>query len=172
MSIFKINILDMYWIKEGEESNRDLCLHGRVFVSIGDEIVADNYDCTISSTALYLLKSLTNNHHINNMANKMLPCCGHCINPMDDGTVEILGCSNGIDWDVIHIDNSIIIKSMVGTQIVLTKNEYQKIVIRFTDEVENFYKESDEKVLPKDDYDSRGYIQFWKEWHDRRYNLI
>ena len=52
MSTFKICILEKYWLKECENINKDLCLHGRVTVVIGNEVVAEDYDCTISSTAL------------------------------------------------------------------------------------------------------------------------
>ena len=33
----------------------------------------------------------------------MIPCCCHFMIPSGDGkTVDIVGCSNGIDFDVIH----------------------------------------------------------------------
>lgn len=171
MSIFKICILEKYWLKECENIKKDLCLHGKVSAVIGDEVVAEDYDCTISSTALYLLKSLTNNHYIDEMANQMLPCCGHFIIPMEDGTVEVSGCPVGIDWSVIHMGDSVNIKSRLGTETNLNINEYKRIVIKFVDEVEQFYLNSEKKVLLEDDFYKQGYLQFWDEWRERRYGI-
>jgi len=63
-SQFNIEILDLYWINGEKDNPDDLCLHGNVSVKIGEEVVADNYGCTISSTALYLLKTLKLDHII------------------------------------------------------------------------------------------------------------
>ncbi|PAB60336.1 hypothetical protein [Anaeromicrobium sediminis] len=171
MSIFKICILEKNWLKECENVETDLCLHGRVNVIIGDEVVAENYDCTISSTAIYLLKSLTNNHYMDEMSNQMLPCCGHFIIPMEDDTVEISGCQVGVDWSVIHKGNSVSIKTRRGTEININIDEYRESVIKFVDEVEQFYINSGKKVLPEDDFYKKGYSQFWNEWRERRYGI-
>ena len=74
------------------------------------------YDATISATALYLLKTLTENHIINT-DNQMLPCCGHLMIPKETlDNVTILGCPNGIDWSVIHDENSVILELEDGTR--------------------------------------------------------
>ena len=53
---FTIEILDLYW-RNGEKDNcEDLWLHSYVNVKIGEEIVADNYSCTVNSKVLYLNK--------------------------------------------------------------------------------------------------------------------
>lgn len=63
-SQFVIDIEDLYWINGEKNDPKDLCLHGKVNVKIGNEVVANNYPCTVSSTALYLLKSIKVDHVI------------------------------------------------------------------------------------------------------------
>ena len=38
-SNFEIKIIDLHWIDRKEDDGKDLCLHGNVFVRIGDEII-------------------------------------------------------------------------------------------------------------------------------------
>jgi hypothetical protein len=45
---FIIDILDLYWIKGEKDDPDDLCLHGDVYVKIGDEVIADKYSCTVN----------------------------------------------------------------------------------------------------------------------------
>lgn len=47
-------------------------------------------------------------------------------------------------------------------------NDYIKTVFNFVDKVEEFYKKSEAKNIPADDFDRDGYIKFWKEWNNRR----
>lgn len=43
---------------KGVDNSDDICLHGETTVKIGSEIF--KYNATVSATALYLLKTLTN----------------------------------------------------------------------------------------------------------------
>lgn len=166
---FLIDIVDMYWTSGEKDNSEDLCLHGDVYVKIGDEVVAHNYSCTISSTALYLLKSLQTNHIPGEALNQMLPCCGHTIIPMEeDDTVEISGCPEGIDWYVVHLSGYIKLVTEKGTEAIISYDEYAKIVFNFVDKVEEFYNKSSMKNIPDDDFYRDGYIKFWKEWKSRR----
>ena len=60
---FDIKILDLHWIKYVDDPT-DLCAHGHVFVKIGEEVVADkdSLDIAVSSTALYLMRTLKYNY--------------------------------------------------------------------------------------------------------------
>lgn len=62
MGVFKIEANNLCWIDSSIDNPDDLCLHGNVIVKIGDEIY--RYNATVSATALYLLKSLTEDHII------------------------------------------------------------------------------------------------------------
>ncbi len=166
---FIIDILDLYWINRETDNPEDLCLHGNVYVKIGEDVVADNYPCTVSSTALYLLKSLELNHIIGDWPNQMLPCCGFFIIPSDiDDTVEISGCSNGIDWSILHTDGYVRLVTEKGHEVNIKLNTYKEIVFNFVDKVEDFYRKSQDKKVSNDQFDRNGYIKFWKEWNNRR----
>jgi hypothetical protein len=168
-SQFSIDILDLYWINGEKDNPEDLCLHGDVNVIIGEEVVAESYSCTVSSTALYLLKSLELEHIIGE-ENQMLPCCGHFIIPNDtDDTVEISGCGHGIDWSVLHIGGYVKLVTEKGNDVSIELDTYTEIVFNFVGKIEGFYKKCQEKSIPTDDFDREGYIKFWREWNNRRY---
>ena len=166
---FIINILNLYWVNGENDDPDDLCLHGDVYVKIGDEVVADKYPCTVSSTALYLLKSLKEDHILGEGENQMLPCCGFFIIPHDtNDTVEISGCPNGIDWTIFHTDCNVKLITEKGTETLIELKSYMEVVYNFVDKVEDFYKKSKKKNIPTDEFDYNGYIKFWREWKNRR----
>lgn len=126
------------------------------------------YDCTVSATALYLLKTLTENHIIHE-DNQILPCCGHFYVPDKElQNVYISGCDNGIDWTVKHNGSDVILVLENGTEVSVPLEEYQQEVYRFADKIENYYKSCSPKIIPEDKFKRDGYIAFWNEWHRRR----
>ena len=163
---FSIRATDFKWIDGSKDNAADLCLHGHAIVCIGKNIL--EYDATISATALYLLKTLTENHIINT-DNQLLPCCGFSIIPNDAlDNVTIIGCDDGIDWSVIHDFNNVILELEDGSREYISIDDYKKEVFSFADKIEAFYKSCTPKILPKDKYTRNGYIAFWNEWHKRR----
>ena len=165
---FKIEVENFEWIDGSLDNENDLCLHGHATAYIGEKKL--EYDATVSATALYLLKTLTENHIINE-DNQMLPCCGFSMIPDEElGNVTIIGCPNGIDWSVIHEDNSVRLILEDGTQEIVPISEYENEVFRFVDKVEDFYMSCSPKKMPEDEYDRNGYIAFWNEWYRRREN--
>jgi hypothetical protein len=167
---FDIKILNLHWMK-GVDDPTDLCAHGNVFVKIGDDVVADinTFEITVSATALYLLRTLKVNYKKGDYASQLLPCCGHFIIADDDADfVNICGCPNGIDWTIIHTDDKIKHISNSGQEVTIEKDVYQKIVLEFADQIENFYTTSLPKTIPTDDFDRKGYLTFWKEWRSLR----
>lgn len=165
MGKFLIYATDMKWI-DGIDEAEDLCLHGHAVVHIGEKQF--EYDATISATALYLLKTLTENHIINT-DNQLLPCCGFSMFPNDTlDNVIISGCENGIDWSVIHNGDTVILELEDGTRESISIDEYKKEVFNFADKVEEFYNACTPKKMPNNKIDRNGYIAFWNEWHRRR----
>ena len=163
--MFKIDCEELEWISEIPDDPQDLCLHGKVTAVIGDEVFEDG--ATVSSTALYLLKTLTENH-IAGEENQMIPCCGHTLIYNEDLTaVEIVGCPYGIDWTVEQASGGVKITTESGKETFIPMEEYQAEVYRFADKVEAFYRQSTPKK-PVDDFERRGYTAFWNEWHRRR----
>lgn len=165
--MFYIDADDFCWINGGFDDPKDLCLHGSAEAVIGDETF--KYNCTVSSTVLYLLKSLTQDHIIYK-ENQMLPCCGHSLFINDDRkTVEVIRCSNGIDWSVIHKDGEIMLVTESGNEVFVDYEDYKRQVFEFADKVEAFYNSCKPKDLSEcDNYDKTAYKIFWQEWHYRR----
>lgn len=165
--MFQIDVEKLEWMNGSKDDPEDLCVHGDTIVFIGDEIF--QYYATVSATVLYLLKSISEDHRIGE-EEQMLPCCGFSIYAQNNAldTVDIVGCSNGIDWSVIHEKDRIRLITSAGKETVVSISEYRKIVYQFADKVEEFYKSCSPKILPEDKTDREGYIAFWNEWHRRR----
>ncbi len=166
MRKFSIDATDLHWIDKSADNADDLCLHGHTVVHIGDERL--EFDATVSATALYLLKTLTEEHIIDTDI-AMLPCCGHFYIP-DEAleNVAIIGCGNGIDWTVKHSENNVVLITENGTKVTVSSEEYKKEVYKFADKIENYYKSCSPKKMSGDEFDRNGYIAFWNEWHRRR----
>lgn len=163
--VFDITIKKLYWINDVPDDPWDLCLHGDVEVNIGSECF--KYSATVSSTALYLLKTLTENHILGKEI-QMLPCWGFNVYANETlDSVEIVGCPNGIDWSVIHQGNEVKLITESGNEVLVNISEYKKTVLDFTNQIEAFYLSCSPKTLPNDKIDKNGYIAFWNEWHRR-----
>ena len=166
MGRFTISADTFEWIDGSRDDPEDLCLHGHVTVYIGKQKLEQN--ATTSATALYLLKTLTEDHIIYE-DNQMLPCCGHFYIPNEElDTVTISGCPNGIDWSVIHKDDTVILRLEDGTEEQISIEDYKKEVFRFADAIESYYNSCSPKIIPEDEFIRNGYIAFWNEWHRRR----
>lgn len=166
MTNFHIDATNLQWL-EGLDERQDHCLHGHGIAVIGERTL--EYDCTVSSTALYLLKSLTEDHIIYEAANQMLPCCGHFMFPDSSGeNVHISGCPNGIDWTVRHIEGAVELILEDGYTVTVPMGDYRREVLAFARKIEDFYDRS----LPKDVdtlcLEDGAYPLFWKEWHRRK----
>ena len=167
MGVFKIDVNNLEWIGGQKDDPEDLCLHGNVKVQIGEttfEAVG-----TVSATALYLLKTLTQDKIASEHEIQMIPCCGFFMIANKDLTeVDIIGCDTGTDWSVIHVGSNVKLILANGQEEVVNFKEYQKEVFKFADKIEEFYLSCSQKIIPTDEFDRNGYIAFWNEWHRRR----
>lgn len=164
--VFSIETKKLHWINGDGDDPDDLCLHGDVVAQIGNEIFDVN--CTVSATALYLLKSLEEDHFMQ-QGNQMLPCCGHDYVPNEtNDAVIILGCPNGVDWSVLHQNNRIKLVSEKGIETCIDFEAYRTTVFEFADTIRAFYAQCGEKNMPKDVSSKNGYLAFWNEWNRRR----
>lgn len=156
----------MYWIDDTKSNQDDLCLHGDVVVVIGDECYEKS--CTVSATALFLLKTLSEDHIISE-SNQMLPCCGHFYIPNEtNDNVYITGCPNGIDWTVLQGNEETKIITEKGTKISIDTFDYKKVVYDFTDKIQQFYSQCPPRSVPEEGFERNGYVAFWNEWARRR----
>ncbi|HIT72412.1 MAG TPA: DUF3885 domain-containing protein [Candidatus Fimicola cottocaccae] len=160
---FQINAYDFYWIDGTKDNKDDLCLHGDVSVRIEKEILS--YSCCVSASALRMLETIKNDHYITNTGEQMLPCCGHSMFADENlENVYISGCDNGVDYEVKHNDNIVIIKTEKGNTYNIRLSDYKEEVVNFANKVQEFYNKCYEKILPKNDFEKNGYIAFWNEW--------
>jgi hypothetical protein len=163
---FSLRAIDLYWIRGDKDDVKDLCLHGRVAVKIGDEVLDDGakHSWTISAGALRMLHSLKEDHFAGEEQH-LLPCCGHFMFVEEKtNRLIICGCSNGIDWSVIHDNKDIKLITQSGKQTIVPYQDYKATVLEFADQVEHFYESCSAKVF-EDDFEKEGYNAFWTEWH-------
>lgn len=166
MGKFKLYVDNFSWINERKDDPKDLCLHGHATAIIGNTKL--EYTATVSAAALCLLRSITENHIINEDT-QMFPCCGHTLIPNEDlSEVYIIGCDCGIDWTVLHENERIKIILEHGETIFVDLHEYRNEIFQFADQLEKYYKSCSPKILPKDEFDKNGYLAFWNEWYRRR----
>lgn len=171
MPLFRIDASNLHWMDDPVNDPDDLCLHGDAVAYIGDRKL-EYEECTVSATALYLLKTLTEDHIID-QDNQMLPCCGHTLIANDDlSEVVISGCPNGIDWSVIHAGDSVRLILEDGYEVKVPITQYREEVFRFADLIEHYYRSSTPKIIPKGTFDRDGYLTFWNEWYRRRDRYI
>ncbi len=167
MGTFHIDADRFSWICGPEDDPDDLCLHGHVTVQIGDTILED--DGTVSATALYLLKTLTEDKVMDRNDIQMIPCCGFfLIANQDLSQVCISGCDNGTDWSTIHEGDRVRLILPSGQEETVELSEYREEVFRFADKIEAYYLSCKPKNIPKDEFDRNGWTAFWNEWHRRR----
>lgn len=168
MGIFKISADKFEWIGGVADDPQDRCLHGHVTVQFGDTVLEDMG--TVSATALYLLKTLTEDKIMAYNDIQMIPCCGHFLVSNEDLTeVSIIGCDTGTDWSTIHEGNNVRFILPSGQEEVVTLRDYQYEVLDFAKKVKRFYDACTPKEIPEDEFERNGYTAFWNEWH-RRYN--
>ena len=120
--IFKIEVCNLHWIDGKMDDPEDLCLHGNIFVVAGNHKL-EYKDATVSSSALYFLKSITENH-IFGKDNQMLPCCGFLYYPdKKKENISICGCPNGVDWTIKHKKSQVLFIFENGEDSIIAKDE-------------------------------------------------
>lgn len=166
---FEINLLRLHWTTDnGADEPEDQCIHGEVFIRVGNEIVSDKESgsWSIGVTALYLLRCLTEDYYPDKFGNYILPCCGHFMIPdEDDNYVTIQGCNIGKEWTIKHHKKSVEWISENGVSGSLSKSEYHNVIIKLISEIELFYNQSTPKHTPKDNFDKTAWQQYWAEWN-------
>ncbi|MDO4357292.1 MAG: hypothetical protein Q4E13_12370 [Clostridia bacterium] len=166
MGRFHIDAAELCWIDGSADNADDLCLHGHAIVHIENERL--EFDATVSATALYLLKTLTEDHMLHEDL-QMLPCCGHFFIPDEHlENVTICGCNEGIDWTVKHHGKDVVLILESGAETTIPLEEYKREVYRFADKIEDYYRRCSPKNESGDEFERNGYTAFWNEWHRRR----
>ena len=161
---------NLHWIDSIGDA-QDLCAHSAVDFRIGDSILvkSSDGDWTVSVTALYLLRTLSQPHTKQQPITEYLfPCCGNGIFEIEgQDDVQIVGCNSGIDFEVMRIDNEVILTAEDGTQHRVACSDWTKAVCEFSDSVQAFYVASPPKE-PEDEWEQRSFRKFLSEWSRRR----
>ncbi len=146
--------------------NFDYCVHGRVICKIdGCNLSNNDSDWCVSASAYRFLHSLLENHFIG-AEEQMIPCCGHFLIPSKDKTsVTISGCQNGIDFDIIHEDGSILIRTQNDCTHTVSFEEYRVAVLAYAKQIEEFYHRNPPRRF-EDNFDQDGFSAFCNEWYD------
>lgn len=165
-NLFTLKILHLSWLLPDEDN--DLCAHARFFVKIGNEVLCDISDAgyTASAAAIHLMRTLDSDYTYNDFAGQLLPCCGHFM--LDGGNMEyviMMGCANGIDWEVQHQpDKMVKLTTPTGHEALISFDSYKDQILALADAVEAFYDFSKPIILPEDEDDRNGYLTMWNEW--------
>lgn len=162
------------WATGASDDPWDQCSHGAVQFQIHETCFVKPEDgiWTTSAAALYLLRSLTHNHTADDSltgGSQMFPCCGFCVWETNAKfRVHCVGCSTGMDFEILHADGSVAIQS--GTQReVVPQILWTEAVLAFVDEVKGFYDRSSGKLSLDEELeeDRLGWQAFWSEWDER-----
>ncbi len=147
----------------------DTCIHGKIVFSINGTSLSQDDEWCVSASAYRFLHTLTKDHKSGN-EDFLIPCCGHFMIPSDDKTsVTIIGCSNGIDFDVIHNSGKVTVRSEAG-DLTVPFSEYKAAVSSFADQVEAFFEKSPERRF-NSDFDRDGFEAFRNEWTSLRLSV-
>jgi len=166
MGVFRISASNFEWIGGTNDDPQDLCLHGFVRAQFGETVLEQAG--TVSATALYLLKTLTDDKIMSDHDIQMIPCCGHFFIAHEGlQEVTILGCDIGADWTTIHDGDTVCLRLPSGQEERVSLSDYRREVLMFADAVKHFYDSCSPKELPTDEFHRNGYLAFWNEWNWR-----
>jgi hypothetical protein len=173
-----LSIIDTHWMND-IDPKYDHCLHGSIQINIDNKpIIFKNNNFTLSVTGLYLLRMLKFNYLGNHeWGNYFLPCCGFTYFPCDDEQkirngfyVDIPGCATGLNITIMHLNQNVEI-CFEDKKENISLEYFQNIVTLFTNKIENEYSSSKKETI-KDKYEEKGYQLFWKEWRERKKELL
>jgi len=171
MELSKVELrpVNLHWLGEGDTRD-DLCLHGGVYIKLGDTVISDEKSEWTTSIAAYRLLGTVLNEHTSDIDEALIPCCGFEFYPDDtapDG-VFIPNCLSGINWIVRHLESDFLAHDFGNGNVLFTdKKDWAESVIAFSDKVFEFYSTSESKNFHAD-YLKQGFGLFMKGWKERR----
>ncbi len=146
-----------------KEKAYDCCIHGKIVFNIGNDTLCDDTEWCVSASAYRFLHTIFENH-FTGAEDFLIPCCGHFMIPSDDNqTVMMSGCNNGIDFDIIHEQETITIQTAEKVYTV-SFEEFKVAVLSFAEQVEDFYRTNPPRHF-EDNFDKDGFGAFITEWY-------
>lgn len=149
--------------KDERERQYDCCLHGGIFLRIGETVLSDgtDRDWCVSASALRFLRTLFDAHAAGEQE-QMIPCCGNMMIPSEDGArVTVIGCPNGVDFDVLPEGDEVRIRRE-GREWVVARSAYRSAVLAFVGTVWNFVRSAPPRRF-YDDLDRDGFRAWERE---------
>ena len=150
---------NFHWITDPPEF--DYCIHGSIYLEINGHVFSDgkDHEWTISGTALAFLKSLDQNHEVNE--NQLIPCCAR---PMYVSEEEYLlvGCPNGINWSISTNGGTVEHRLNENTSFEVKYDNWKSVVVTFAKQILEFYRSSPEREFSDREY-RRAFRLFYKE---------
>ena len=174
LNMIRLEPRNVHWLGDKDHAPWDKCAHGQVFMEIDGVVLVEEGedDWNLSAGALHLLRTLEKSHSFESpLFENLIPCCGHGMYKIDEETgLVIIGCPNGINFQVIHTDDGVnIVKD--GHPRTINMESWRWAVVRFSEAVKSFYDSSDPKVMD-DEIESEGFNQFMKEWDQRHSSSV
>lgn len=169
--MIELKALNPHWLDSFEEPEYDLCVHSPVWLKIDDKIVSneESGDWTVSASAYEFLRSLKENHN-SDEDEQLLPCCG--FNFWKTGNKIFFGnCGTGMNWDISLGEDHISHRFEDGDQIKVNFNEWRDAVVRFADEVLEFYRTSEPRKF-SDDESKKNFEFFLSELKSLRSEAV
>ena len=170
----RISPIRLHWIRDdGVDDPKDLCAHSPVSFEIDNKqlLTETDGDFTVSAASIYLLRTLEKDHILDsNTYENLFPCCGHSMYDNDGADVQIVGCSNGANFDVVRSGDSVQLQAGKIGKVEVPNEQWTVAVKAFADAVWDFYQNSKPKE-PADDVASNGYNKMMAEWERRRKSM-
>ncbi len=170
---FEIKIISQGWL--GQDSEQDLCSHGEIYLQIGnkqissDRQLGDDWSYGISEAALGLLRTLKYRHAgVNRIASRLIP--HGC------GSILMMGCDIGIEFDVRHREGVVYIDHVVrrdtnnpteavefsDISVEIPWAVYAEMVVEFASQAKAYFmgieKDISNEIIPGE------YEAFWSEF--------
>ncbi len=173
--MIEIIVQDLGWVTGEEDVIWDQCAHGTVVFRVNETTFVEPEDgnWTVSATGLYLLRTLSFDHTLENSVAEgsfLFPCCAFNAWPIEDNKeFKVLlcsGCSQGIDIAVRHVAGKVHLEAEDKVEQV-TETEWRQAVLAFVRQVEGLYASCTPKIYIDDEFDRKGWQAFWQEWRER-----
>lgn len=169
--MIELRPIELEWINGPGDDSSDQCAHAKVRLSINGTkfIKPEDGEWTVSASALYLLRSLEEDHDIEanvTDGNQLFPCCTFTGCLQENNKAVFFGCPNGLDVWIAHSDRGVTISSNLGEE-TISESDWYDVVLKFAREVEVFYSSSLPKDIPDDEEERLVWESFWAEFSNR-----
>ena len=159
----------MHWLENGDPF-ADCCVHGGVYLRLGDIEVSDgtDLDWTISTAAFNFLRTLFEDQAVMGRE-ALISHCGHTMWPVEtepDG-LYLPNCDIGVNWSITHKGKQIVHEFQDGTKVTLALSEWNSAECRFADEIMDFMHTAWPKTID-DEQDKQGFELFLGLWKKHR----